>query len=151
MNSQDVFEVSKYIIQNTDNGISNLELQKYLYLLQAAFLRDYNKPLFVNKIEAWRNGPVVREMYNMFKIFGSDKIPNDLFSNSDLSLTEEEIQYMNTAIKQLSKYSAQELVYSTHSYDTWRNVWNNESRNKEITIEEIRRYHNENGIQLRRP
>ena len=90
MNIQNVFEVAKYIVKNSENGVSNLELQKYLYLLQAAFLKYHNSPLFDSKIEAWRNGPVVREMYDMFKIFGSSKIPKDLFQSIDLTLSEAE-------------------------------------------------------------
>ena len=50
--------------------ISNLKMQKLLYYAQGHFLATYKKPLFDDKIEAWKYGPVVKEVYDKFKIYG---------------------------------------------------------------------------------
>ena len=44
-----------------------MKLQKLLYYSQAWSLVWDDKPLFAAKIEAWANGPVVRDVFRMYK------------------------------------------------------------------------------------
>ena len=56
----DVQDVAEYVITYSevkDYGISNLKLQKSLYLIQAYFLIQTEKPCFSEEIEAWDFGP----------------------------------------------------------------------------------------------
>lgn len=58
--------ISKYIIKFCDNNnirINNLNLQKILYILQVEFLKRFDKPMFVDSIEAWGFGPCVPNSY----------------------------------------------------------------------------------------
>ena len=57
-----VFDIVKYIL-NKMNPITAMKLQKLVYYCQAWSLVWDDKPLFREKIEAWANGPVVRELY----------------------------------------------------------------------------------------
>lgn len=71
-------DISMYIINYSnkkDYGVSNLKLQKLLYFIQAYFLIEKDKPCFVEEIEAWNMGPVVKVVYNKFKQYGSTDIP----------------------------------------------------------------------------
>ena len=47
-------------------GITHLKLQKLIYYARGISLGMYGKPLFLEKIEAWQHGPVVREVYNFY-------------------------------------------------------------------------------------
>ena len=71
--------VAKYFLlkSNPEIGdtISNLKLQKLLYLAQGFFLAIYGEPLFPEHIEAWTHGPVVPEIYRRFKRFEGSTIP----------------------------------------------------------------------------
>ena len=61
----DVQDVAEYVITYSevkDYGISNLKLQKILYLIQAYSLIHTKKPCFSEDIEAWDFGPVVPEV-----------------------------------------------------------------------------------------
>ena len=54
------------------NGVpmTNLRLQTLVYLAQGWHLAKYGKPLFDAPIEAWPQGPVVREIHDRFEEFG---------------------------------------------------------------------------------
>ena len=55
--------------------ISNLELQKLLYLAHMTFMgRTGGRPLVNEAFEAWDFGPVLPSLYSAARIFGSDPI-----------------------------------------------------------------------------
>lgn len=56
-----VQDVASYIIGW--RAMSAMKLQKLVYYSQAWHLAEHEKPLFREQIEAWANGPVVRELY----------------------------------------------------------------------------------------
>lgn len=56
------------------HGISNLKLQKILYLIQAYSLIQTKRPCFSEDIEAWDFGPVIPDVYRKYKQFGSTDI-----------------------------------------------------------------------------
>ncbi len=58
-----VHNVAAYILQKL-GPMSAMKLQKLVYYCQAWSLVWDERPLFGENIEAWANGPVVRELYN---------------------------------------------------------------------------------------
>lgn len=54
--------------------ITNLELQKMLYLIQREFLRVKGKPAFTESIEAWDFGPAIPSVYYYFSGAGAMSI-----------------------------------------------------------------------------
>ncbi len=52
---------------NASEKITHLKLQKILYFAQSAFLSIQKGPLFDEKIEAWKYGPVIPDIYKIFK------------------------------------------------------------------------------------
>jgi uncharacterized phage-associated protein len=57
-----VHDVAAYIVAN-QGSLSAMKLQKLVYYAQAWSLVWEGRPLFSESIEAWANGPVVRELY----------------------------------------------------------------------------------------
>lgn len=62
--------VTDYILACVDvskgESITNLRLQKLLYLCQGYHLVEYGCPMFTNAIEAWPRGPVVPDVWERF-------------------------------------------------------------------------------------
>ncbi len=59
-----VFDVADYIISRCPSAQSDwTKLQKLVYYAQAWSLAWDNRPLFEERIEAWKNGPVTRALY----------------------------------------------------------------------------------------
>ena len=92
-------EAAKKACRRTGWRLSNLELQKILYLAQLRYKRaNRGGRLFSALFEAWDYGPVIPEVYHKAKAFGSDPVQNvfhgvkdeqhpldkDLFASVDL-------------------------------------------------------------------
>lgn len=58
-------------------SVSNLKLQKLLFLCHAFYLVETGRPLIRGSFEAWQYGPVHREVYDAFKRFGAMPITAD--------------------------------------------------------------------------
>lgn len=107
------------IILNKKPRTTNLVLQKLLYFIQAASLIYLKHEAFDDEIQAWQYGPVVPEAYYKFKY------NSDLFY-IDLPVIEEEVEeIINIIIENLADRNAYDLVDLTHSYNSWKNAWNN--------------------------
>ena len=55
-------------------NLTNLKLQKLLYILYAKYYHDTNASLFADRFEAWQYGPVLADIYDIFKREGSGAI-----------------------------------------------------------------------------
>ncbi len=60
-------DVASYIIKIIDDWLRTEKLQQLLYYCQAWSLVWDKKPLFKEKIRAWPNGPVVKEIYEIYE------------------------------------------------------------------------------------
>ena len=58
-----VFDVAAYILEKKGE-ITTLTLQKLVYFAQAWSLGLDETPLFDEKIEAWPNGPVIKDLFD---------------------------------------------------------------------------------------
>lgn len=141
-----VIDVAKYIIwfcKQKEYSISNLKLQKLLYFVQAQFLISINQAVFNEEIEAWDFGPVVPEVYQYFKIWGSAEIPGFLAYNAREKILLRDQRIMNEILQECAQYSASFLVEVTHNQTPWQEAY--ESRcNNVITKERIREYFKNN-------
>lgn len=64
--------VANYFIQKSkkDNiPVTHLKLQKLTYLAHGWYLAIYNTPLYDDDVVAWQYGPVLIEIYNVFKSY----------------------------------------------------------------------------------
>lgn len=65
-----------YLNEKHDMKISNLRLQKYLFLCQCNSLAVSGKTLFEEDFDVWAHGPVVKSVYFKYYINGSLNIIN---------------------------------------------------------------------------
>lgn len=94
--------------------MTNLRLNKLLYFAQGEYLAKFNKPLFEEDFQAWRLGPVIKSIYDEYKVCGRQAISyvNDSFN--DGAFTAEEVDLLTDVLISYGKYSAQGLVNLTH-------------------------------------
>lgn len=113
--------VAKYIINycySKKLPISNLKLQKLLYFVQAQFLVKKDYPCFPEEIEAWDFGPVVPEIYRIYKKYGSSNLPKSQDFILE-SVSENDRILINSIIDKCALYSATQLVTITHNQTPW--------------------------------
>ncbi len=123
-------------LENDDEGISNLKLQKLLYYAKGFYLAIWGKPLFPEKIEAWTHGPVVPEIYHYYKRYGSNPIDQQEYDPLK-KFSKEQIEFLNEIWSVFGQYSAWKLRDMTHNEKPWID---HEADASVIKDEELRNY-----------
>ncbi len=119
------FDVANYFLaqQSEDAGdlISNLKLQKLVYYAQGCHLALFNAPLFQEPLEAWLHGPVVPELYHLYKQYGAGAIP--LPVGMDFSVFSAETQELLDEVYSVyGQFSAWKLREMTHNEPPWKDA-----------------------------
>lgn len=118
-------DVARYLIHlaapSEDEDVDclcHLRLQKLLYYVQGHHLASRGKPLFSGRIEAWKHGPVVKEVYAVFSGYGCQSIPPKEGADPD-SLSEQEKLFIASVWEEYKQYSASALRAMTHREPPW--------------------------------
>ena len=123
------FEDSEYI--------TNLKLQKLLYYAQGYNLARRDNVLFNDDFFAWEHGPVIKKVYDRYKVNGSKGIEYD--ENFNINVDEETEKILYEVYNEYGQYSAWKLRNMTHEEDPWKTT----PRNQIITKEKIKQYFKE--------
>ncbi|MCI0514025.1 DUF4065 domain-containing protein [candidate division KSB1 bacterium] len=119
--------IAKYIIwlyKIANEKITNMQLQKLCYYVQAWYLANYHRPFFKADFEAWIYGPVCHELYRIYKKFGKECIEVDIDQNEFNLISKEDQEYITQVIGIYNKFSAIELMIMTHDEAPWKNARN---------------------------
>ena len=70
-----VLNAAAHLIERSNQSLSNLELQKLLYLAHMFYMGRYDgEPLVHGEFEAWDYGPVHPTLYQRARTFGSNPV-----------------------------------------------------------------------------
>lgn len=112
-----VFDVANYIVKKI-GPVSAMKLQKLVYYAQAWSLVWDDAPLFANRIEAWANGPVCRDLYEKHR--GIYQISTETISPySHRELSPLQAETVDEVLRAYGAKSAQWLSDQTHSEEPW--------------------------------
>nr|DAQ03942.1 MAG TPA: hypothetical protein [Caudoviricetes sp.] len=100
-------------------GITHLKLQKLLYYAQGIYLAMHNKPLFNENIVAWQHGPVIEEVYAVYKENGRNIINIEMDKEKEELLKriendKETCEALNLTYDNFAIYTAWQLRQMTH-------------------------------------
>ena len=113
-----VHDIAAYILKK-QGTMTTMKLQKLVYYCQAWSLVWDEQPLFEEDIEAWANGPVVRELYNKHKtMFNVSKWK---WGKSEHVL-ERKRDTIDAVLKFYGPKTSQWLSDLTHKEDPWLNA-----------------------------
>ena len=132
-----VFDVAAYILEKLNPlNETTFWLQKLVYYSQVKSLLNFRTPLFRQKIEAWANGPVVRELFEKHR--GIKKLSawntKDL-GNSKLLSRNQKLS-IDWALEKYGPLSGEILSELTHSEKPWNQARGDLGEN-EFCSEEI--------------
>lgn len=94
--------------------ISNLKLQKVLYLAHMYHLGKTGRPLIDENFQAWEYGPVVADVYRQAKGFGNGPVRNVFHWFAGVPTDSEEYSSLSEAYRATQNMSAGQLVSLTH-------------------------------------
>lgn len=146
MNTLSAVDVANEIIRvthETGKSISNMKLQKLLYLAQGIHLAlKADTPLFNDSIEAWKYGPVIPSVYHKFKIYFSGDIPaSHPFTGGAVNLDGDQKKLIKRVVELYGGLSAISLSNFTHLQESpWFSVYNANSFSSEIPTASISAY-----------
>ena len=66
-----VLGAAAFLVKASDRSLSNLELQKLLYIAHMFYLGRHNAPLVHGHFQAWYYGPVHPDLYREARIYGA--------------------------------------------------------------------------------
>ncbi len=113
-----VFDVACYVMSKVKQ-CTTMKLQKLLYYCQAWYLVWNERPLFRENIEAWANGPVIRELYNFHK--GLFTITESMMNLGNPNrLSKEQMEDIDSVLKAYAPRSSQWLIEQTHLERPWQ-------------------------------
>lgn len=116
-NQVSAVDVAAYILQQAGE-MTTMKLQKLVYYCQAWGLVWDEAPLFKEPIEAWVNGPVVRELYESHRGFFSIDASKITSDSSKLDANQKDT--VDKILKYYGSKSSKYLVDLTHEEEPWR-------------------------------
>jgi uncharacterized phage-associated protein len=121
--------------------LTHMRLQKLLYFVQGWALGMTGAPMFNDRIEAWRFGPVVPNVYQVFKKYGAGPI-SEKEGNFE-GLTDKQKAFIRRCWETYKQYGPISLVELSHKEKPWKTARGNVSAtantSDEITVDSMRR------------
>ncbi|MCA3642240.1 MAG: DUF4065 domain-containing protein [Methylobacterium sp.] len=139
--------VARYICEKSGWTVSNLQLQKLLYLAQMIHMGRTGAPLFNGQFQAWDYGPVEPSIYHRAKAYGSAALP-DIFNNAlGFEETDQRRKVLDDVCGRFLAFSPGALVDITHSPEgAWASVYSPGAKGVVIPNEAIlAEYHARNA------
>ena len=127
--------------------VTQMKLQKMVYFAHGYHLAKYGEPLVVEKFEAGKFGPVVEEIYQTYKLYGSDPIMDTVFLPKPprayryKPLDESALDAIEYTWKVTKNLSAAQLSQWSHlDGSPWARVYDPENSSTIIPDQAIREY-----------
>lgn len=144
--------------RNEKKPITQMKLQKLVYIAHGWNLALFNEPLIDDSIEAWQHGPVIPNLYNEFKGFRGNPITEDAteveidFDTFDIVYTPitlpDEDEVVHKLIRKIwDKYghlSGPQLSDLTHRTGTpWSKIFKAGHQHLQIPTDVIQQHYND--------
>ena len=140
-------DIAQYFLHRVDreagDTISALKLQKLVYYAQVWSMVLRSQPLFPQPIEAWRFGPVVRDLWDTYKAYRYKAIP--IPNNPLPPLDTSELEILDFVWGRYGELSAHQLSELTHSEPPWQvardGLDTDEASDRIIPLDEMKTFH----------
>lgn len=107
--------------------LTNMQLQKLVFIAQGFSLAIFDSPLHVHNTHAWQWGPVIPKLYKSLQKYGSDFVTDPLETTDEIIAGSDEADIIKAVLDNYGHYSASQLSNLTHRRDTpWSKTWDKE-------------------------
>ena len=114
-----VVDVAAYILDSMNKRVTTMKLQKLLYYCQGWHLAWEAEKLYDAEIQAWANGPVVREIYDLHR--GRYTVEPPWPDKGDpTALHEDESTTVDAVLEAYGDWTPEQLSQTTHREPPWR-------------------------------
>lgn len=125
----DALYISRYLLKIANDKkikITNMKLQKLLYLIQGLFYMETKQILFDDDFVAWNYGPVIPRVYYKYKYNCSEPIviSDDFDDFDDKDIDKIITQIINAVLDTFGKINIWDLVEFTLKAGPWKKYHN---------------------------
>ena len=129
---------AKRLCKTSGWSITNLELQKLLYIAHMFHLGETGDLLVTGHFEAWDYGPVMPNVYQKAKVFGRSPVGKIFNLVADIDDESPEASTLDSAVRHLGNAAPGRLVAITHwDGGAWAKHYSPGDRNRVIPNEDI--------------
>jgi len=122
--------------------LSPMKLMKLVYIAHGWHLVIKDSDLFANRIEAWKYGPVIPDLYHATKRFGREDIPPHLIEDEDDNVDADTRDFLKDVLDKYGQFSAIQLSRKTHvAGSPWDQVYREGLMGIEIPDSIIEKYY----------
>lgn len=112
------------LANNAGRTLTNMQVQKLVYIAHGYSLAILNKPLIDDRVEAWRYGPVIRPLYDSLRQYGAGVVSEPIKDAPKESTSETDRALIARVLNAYGRYSGNQLSTITHREDgPWREIY----------------------------
>lgn len=124
------------------NRLTPLQLMKLVFLCHAWMMGLHKKHLVKDPIEAWKYGPVIKELYDSIKEFKSNPVPYPLKDVNDAEFNATEDDLITQVYDAYGNFTGIQLSALTHEKGSpWDQAWTKGGTNPTISNDVIEHYY----------
>jgi len=130
------------IAKEIGNKLTPMQLVKLTYIAHGWSLGLGRGALFNNRIEAWKYGPVIPDLYHVTKKYGREPIPLHLIAPENSKVDEATKIFLQSIYNAYKKFDGVQLSYLTHMSGTpWDEVYADGIQHIEIPDNLIKKHY----------
>ena len=116
--------VARELLDLSADGLSQLQLQKLVYFAHGGYMIDHDKDgLVYDKVEAWKYGPVFRDLWDKIKYYGNEKFTKINVKSADRP-DKEQLEFIQEVFDVFGDLSGIQLSAMTHQEDSpWHETY----------------------------
>jgi len=141
---QSVFSIADEILRiakRHKKTLTPLQLMKLVYLSYGWYFGLTGRKLFIERIEAWKYGPIIPDLYRATKKFRRNHIPMNLIDDKT-AVDNETSQFLEQIFKNYGFLNGIALSQLTHEAGSpWDVVYSNNSYGVQIPDDLIKEYY----------
>jgi len=133
------------LFRDSEDPMTKVRIQKFMYYAQAQTLVRLGHPLFDEDFEAWHYGPVIPSVSSCFRHTEDMNPIGETYGNYDVHIfSSEELEILMDVAKYCGKYSTGELSERTHVVGgPWASVHTEDGKAAIIPKSSIKNYYSE--------
>jgi uncharacterized phage-associated protein len=133
--------------------VTNLKLQKLLYIAHGTMLAVHGTPLVLGNFSAWKYGPVLEPIYHDLKVFGADSIKSsDFYIQNWGKLPAEDADsnaVIDAVVDHFGGWTGASLIDWSHLPNgPWNAVYKDNSKKIHIENKDIEKYFKKYVVQV---
>lgn len=123
--------------------LTNMQIQKLVFLAHGFFLAFQKRPLFHENIKAWKYGPVIPELYDSLRKYGAGMVESEILSPMSEGIPDNSpaMQIIKRVYEVFKGWTGAQLSALTHEKGSpWDITWKRLPWSI-ISVDEIRNFY----------